>query len=316
MKSVAYSAPAKVIISGEHAVVYGKPALVSAIDFRLACRISEAGKQTGDRHMEYIDQQVRNFLREKKYVIPKKSFTSSIESRIPIGRGLGSSAALSVTASAALLEFYTGRSFDKEIINNVAYGAEKQFHEKPSGIDNTAATFGGLIYYRKEFEFLKTISSLNFKLPSAIADRLYLIESGKPAETTGTMVQRVGKLYNAWPAETERILNAIEKITKRIAISIIKEDAAFFAENIAENQKLLEQLHVVSEKTKSLLISLQKFGIGKITGAGGQAQGSGFILFYTKNREKFEEYMQKNIIPYVKFQQSAEGVKRLHTTHT
>ncbi len=311
MKSVVYSAPAKIIISGEHAVVYGKPALVSALNLRLTFNIWEAKKQNSDTYISYIRQLIRKYLKEKEYGLQDKIFDYSVDSDIPIGKGLGSSAALSVAAIAALLDFYTGKTFDKEIVNNLAYIAEKRFHTKPSGTDNTASVFGGLIYYRKEFEFLKNISALNFKIPKNISDKLYFIDSGKPYETTAKMVQKVGTQYNAYPEKTEGILNTIEKITKRIVVSIIKEDVNFFAENIEKNQKMLEKLDVVSEKTRTLLHTLRNFGVGKITGAGGKTMGSGYILFFAENSEKLEIYLRNNNKSYFKYEQNIDGVKKL-----
>src|SRR3989344_470301 len=213
-KKISYSAPAKGILSGEHAVVYGKPAFVSAIDLRLKFTIEASKKRTEDKTMSTIAQRVRDYLQKQKIVVTDKHFSYSIDSDIPLRRGLGSSAALSIAASAALLDFYTGREFNKEAINNVGYQSEKYFHINASGVDPTTSCFGGLIYYRKEFEFLKNISSLNFKIPKKIEDNLYLIDSGKSNETSGYLIHTVvGGLYNNKPQFVETVLQDIEKVT-------------------------------------------------------------------------------------------------------
>ena len=88
MKKISYSAPAKVILSGEHAVVYGKPALVSAIDRRLTVSVIEGKNENTDPKIAEIILIVKKYLREKKLSLNDKSCTVSIESGIPIGRGL------------------------------------------------------------------------------------------------------------------------------------------------------------------------------------------------------------------------------------
>ena len=113
------SAPAKLILSGEHAVTYGNSAILVAINKRLTASRSQNGK-------------------------------IEITSEIPIGAGMGSSAAFSVATSAVKLG-----KIDLEKINEMAYKMEKKFHGNPSGADNTICTYGGFLWYRKENENFK-----------------------------------------------------------------------------------------------------------------------------------------------------------------
>lgn len=316
-KMLTYSAPAKVILSGEHAVVYGKPALVSAIDLRLKFTLTHATRshQNGNtdktnENMVFIANKVKDYLKNQKIVFLDKLFNFRIESEIPIGRGLGSSAALSVASVAAFLKFYTGKDFDKETINNLAYKIEKHFHKNPSGVDNTASCFGGLIYFRKEFEFLKNISALNFNIPTKIEERLFLIDSGKPIATTAQMVESVGRMYNKKRAYVEQILNDIEKTTKRMVVAIVKEDVEFFQQCLLDNQIFLEMLGVVSREAKSILKNLNTYGVGKITGAGGKEKGAGYLLFYADKKNELERYCKQKKIFYLKLSQSCEGIKQ------
>ncbi len=313
-KNISYSAPGKVILSGEHAVVYGKPALVCAIDQRLRFTLWKRPSQNvnlnnKDKNILLIADIVKNYLKNKKIKITCGDFDFEIKSQIPLGRGLGSSAALSVAAVASFLRFYTGKNFEKEIINNIAYEVEKHFHKNPSGVDNTASCFGGLIYYRREFEFLKNISLLSFKIPQIIEKNLFLIDSGPPFETTGQMVEFVGKRYNKKPDYIEQIFNDIEKVTKRMVVAIIKEDVNFFQQAILDNQILLEMLGVVSKKTKAMLTSLNQYGIGKITGAGGKKKDSGFILFFATKRKALENFLNKKRLKYYKFKTYYYGLQ-------
>ncbi|PJE63036.1 hypothetical protein COU88_01715 [Candidatus Roizmanbacteria bacterium CG10_big_fil_rev_8_21_14_0_10_39_6] len=302
---ISYSALAKVILSGEHAVVYGKPALVSAINLRLKFSLTILGRSSQDckinREIFFISGKVKEYLINQKINFIDKPFNFEIESEIPIGRGLGSSAALSVASTSAFLEFYSGRQFEKNIINNIAFEVEKHFHQNPSGVDNTATCFGGLILYQKNAK----INNLNFKIPKNIEEKLFLIDSGKPKETTGEMVEYVSKKSVTY------IINKIEVETKNIEVAIKKENINLFKNSFINNEILLEELGVVSEITKTLLKDLSQFGVGKVTGAGGRKEGSGFLLFYADDIEKLIEYLNINKIVFYKFVPDSLGLIRL-----
>ena len=128
---ITYSSPGKVIFSGEHAVVYGKPALVSAIDLRLTFSLFRDKTNTKDKTILFIADKVKAYLKNKNIPHENHKFDYKITSTIPIGRGLGSSAALSTASVAAFLKFYSGKEFAKEVINNIGYQVEKYFHKNP-----------------------------------------------------------------------------------------------------------------------------------------------------------------------------------------
>ncbi len=311
MKTIRYSAPGKVIITGEHAVVYGKPALVSAIDKRLSITFTPAIKtEYKDTIMPILEKSVTDFLKKKNMQKKETGYAYSVESTIPMGRGLGSSAAYCAVISAGLLELFTGYEWSREEINMCAYQMEKYFHKNSSGVDTSTSIMGGLLYYRKEFEFLKTISSLPIKFPTIFVDSLLLIDSGKPAETTGEMVQKVGALFNKNNERMEKIMNETEKITKRIIVSVMKEDIRFFKENICNNQILLEKMGVVSKNTKHLLRQLEKYGVGKVTGGGGYQNASGFVLFYCENVDETKKILDSLKISYIPFVPSYTGLTK------
>jgi len=301
---ISYSAPAKVILSGEHAVVYGKPALVSTIDLRLKFSIWKEAAKTTDRDILFISQKVKNYLTKEKKGFINIPFNFKIESDIPIGRGLGSSAALSVASSAAFLEFYTGQVFDKVIVNNLAYEIEKKFHKNPSGVDNSTVCKGGLIMYKKNI----SLEKLNYRITKNIEKNLLLIDSGKPEETTGEMVKLVKSVGSV--KSVKIILNQIEIETKKILGAIEKENVDQFRNSVVANEKLLEDLGVVSDETIKLLNDLSKFGVGKVTGAGGKKTGSGFILFYAEDRQKLIKYLNIKKIIFYKFIPDNIGLTR------
>ncbi|MFA5770016.1 MAG: mevalonate kinase [Patescibacteria group bacterium] len=298
---ISYSAPAKVILSGEHAVVYGKPALVSAINLRLKFSLWEEKVKIVDKSILLISKTVKTYLKTQKIIYVDKEFNFKIESEIPVGRGLGSSAALSVAATTAFLEFYTGEQFKKETVNELAFQVEKYFHKNPSGVDNSAACFGEMILFQKQVG----LSNIKYKIPKNIEEKLFLIDSGEPKETTGEMVDYV-KTQN-----TTTIFNEIEKTTNKLMNSIKIDDENSFKNSIGENEKLLEEIGVVSDNTKKLMKDLSQFGVGKVTGAGGRKTGSGFILFYAEEENGLKSFLNNNKINYYHFIPDYQGLIKI-----
>ena len=311
---ISYRAPGKIILSGEHSVVYTKPAFVTAIAYHLRFSIDDKFENKIDpkidRAVRFCEKIVLQYLRKKDPKLKAKDFKYEINSNIPAGRGMGSSAAFCVGTVASLLHFYTGHTHKKEIINSLAYLCEKYFHKMPSGVDVSASCFGGLIFYRKEFEFLKNISALNFKIPKSFTDRLVLIDTGQPEETTGEMIKIVKDKYNLNPEKMDEVLADIEKVTKRMVVSIVKEDFSLFTDCLDNNQALLDDLGIVSKKTQKMIKSLSKYGVGKVTGAGGVKDGSGLILFAVKDTKYISELSKKYSL--FKIEQDLEGVRKVN----
>ncbi len=284
---ITVSSPAKVILMGEHSVVYGRPALLAAIDRRLFVTILKhqglhipQGEST--LHIKNI---LSHFSDNLKKEINNLKIT--IRSDIPYGRHIGSSAALSVALFAALMRFYL-KVWDPKRINELAYETEKIIHGNPSGADNTICCFGGLVWYRKETEFLKSIWSLpitSYKIPQFI-----LIDTGKPLETTGEMVASVKKLYTQKPKYIENILNDQEKQTKRILIDLKEGNLLDLKKAIMIGERNLEKLGVVSSSTIEIIKKLEKIGAtAKICGGGGKKGPTGFLLVYHENTNKLLE---------------------------
>jgi|SRR3989344_2627919 len=285
MKIIKVSAPGKIILSGEHAVVYGKPALISSINLRLNFSIWEGTGRINEEIVSFISNKVKEFLRKENIIFRDRKFNYGISSDIPIGKGLGSSAALSVASAAAFLEFYTGKKFSKEDINLLAYEIEQYFHGNPSGADNSASSFGGLIFYRKETEFLKNISVLPFTLAGTIKNSFCFIDSGEPKESTKEMVSYVRNKYDRNYQRIEKILSDMERVTKQLTVSIKINNKKMLKESIRENEDLLERLGVVSSFSKSIIREIEKKGgTAKICGGGGMRKGTGIILAFHEDK--------------------------------
>lgn len=307
---ITYSAPSKVIFSGEHSVVYGKPALVCALDLRLKFSVWESDINQEDKIISNIHDKIISFLKEQNIFVDKKNINFSINSEIPIGRGLGSSAALSCAASGAFLELYTKKTASNDYVNICAYCLEKIFHTNPSGVDNSTSCFGGFIYFRKEFEFLKTISPLKIKLPENFINNIFLIDTGEPFETTSEMVGLVNEKFKKSPKNISEKFNQLEKITKEIVFSLQKNDEDLFSKLISENQKILDDFSIVSKKSKLIIDQISQFGSVKITGAGGNKTNSGFLLVYSKNKNKLDSFCKENNLKILNFVPCYTGLKK------
>jgi mevalonate kinase len=312
MNQVKYSAPAKVIFSGEHSVVYGEPALISSFDLRLTFTafLPKKSPKTKDQKISEIINTVKTFLNNKNIEFTDERVDFEIRSSIPQSQGFGSSAALCVASSAALLEYFTGKEWDKSTIYECAYECEKIFHGNPSGADPATSCYGGLVWFRKEFEFLKAINPIPFSVPEEMANNFYLIDSGKRSEQTIDLVVAVKESLEENPALYKKLFRDIGKTTKAMTIGFQENREKLVMDTINRNHKLLDKLGVVGDVASKIIEELNPFGVGKITGAGGLKAGSGFVLFYgiANKHAKLEKYLVDHKLPFIKFQKDASGV--------
>lgn len=278
MKKVTVSAPGKLHISGEHAVVYGKPTLIVATSLRLYVtlekgatpRLSEVRKKD-----TYLDA-ICSVFEKKHNVTIDADIGIAIASTVPVRSGMGSSAALAVALIGAL-SAWQGLPWNAQAINESAYQAEKAKHENSSGSDPAVATHGGLLWYRKELEFLKTLWLLPFKIPKTFAP-FVLINTGR-IESTGDLVRHVAEVKDKDGGYFTNLLHDVETVTKEVACAIHDEDEQVFRDALTKNEMLLEKMEIVSPDAKTLIRNIEKSGgAAKISGAGGIKGGSGIIL--------------------------------------
>lgn len=253
------SAPGKVIIFGEHAVVYGRHALVSAIDLRCYVKAekhdnivieSQLGKTGLDFNLHpYVSYAIKRFSEIK----PLKGVYIKIWSDIPIASGLGSSSAVTVSVLKALdLLFETDLS--KEEIFEIARKVELDVQGIGSGIDPFISTFGGtwLIPERKKID-----CDVDFTV----------INTGKKS-VTSEMVRKVAELREKYRDVVESIFDAIDYVAIRGASALNNpEDLSFL---IKVNHLLLKALGVSCSEIDDVIKKLEEIGVpAKITGAGG-----------------------------------------------
>jgi mevalonate kinase len=204
----------------------------------------------------------------------------SVESEIPSGYHLGSSAAVAVATVGACM-YFLKKIWNPVSINQLAYEVEKYIHKTPSGIDNTAITFGGFLWYRKELEFLRSFWQLPLKLPPAL-NHFSLIDTGRPKENTGEMVSFVKSQKNV-----QKFLDENETQTKRIAVALKEGDEKILIDAMRKGERTLEGIGVVSNKVVHTIRSIEKVGgAAKILGGGGRTDGVGYLLCYSHQTPK------------------------------
>ena len=311
---VVVSAPGKVHLMGEHAVVYGKPAILAAVSQRLYITVISDKRQViskqslhearkKDAYLDFICDVVEKHCNTK---IPNASI--NISSTIPKGRGMGSSAAFATAVIGALLTALN-KPWDVQLINELAFKAEIFQHGTPSGGDNTVISYGGLLWYRREFAFLKTFWSLPFKIPKTFSP-FVLIDTGKPKESTKEMVEKVQRsIFNFQFS----IFNKIEDETKKFLQAVHDENENGVKDAMRRNEELLEDLDLVSAQTKKLIRAIEEVGgVAKISGAGGAIRGSGIVLCMHKDLKKIQDIASTFGFPVLSTKLGEPGVRMEH----
>jgi mevalonate kinase len=308
--NVTVSVPGKVHLMGEHAVVYGKPALLAAINLRMNVTIKPAKKQT-EIHTTEPGDYMRHIISLvcKKYDIqspPPMDIT--VVSDIPAGFHLGSSAATAV-ATVGALTYFLKNLWNPQVINQLAYEAEKYMHGNPSGGDNTAISMGGFVWFRKELEFLKSMWQLPVKFPEEF-DHFYLVDTGRPKETTKEMVGFVARGLKKNEQKYRKLFDENEIQTKRTAIALKEKNEMELLGAIRCGQKTLEGMGVVSKMVIPIIRKIEaKGGAAKILGGGGKSEGVGFLLAYHTDKNVLSEIGKKFGCMIRPVSLGAEGVR-------
>lgn len=309
MKKVIVSAPGKLHISGEHAVVYGKPTLIVATTLRMYVTL-ERTKPPFLSHIRKSDAYINTIvgLFEKKYAVTlDDDIGLMVSSAIPVRSGMGSSAALAVSLHGALSVWH-GHPWNTQAINEAAYQAEKTKHENSSGGDPAVSTHGGILWYRKELEFLKTLWLLSFKVPKTFAP-IVLINTSRE-ENTGDLVRHVASIKTADESRFTTLLDAIEVTTKDVTRAIHDEDESAFRSAMQKNERLLEEMDIVSKNVVEFIRSIEAAGgVAKISGAGGRKKGSGVILALHDDPKVLIDLAKAHKYPSFQVGLGGEGVK-------
>jgi mevalonate kinase len=282
------SAPGKAILFGEHAVVYGKPAIAMAINKRACAEVLEANDNKINVNIRDLgiegcidfnkgtivsDSPKKGIL---KYIMEslKKTHDGSgleinIDVNIPIGGGLGSSAAVTV-ATIAAVSAYNEIDLSMEEIAKYAHEVELEVQKSASPIDTTVSTYGGLIYLEADAEDIVQLN-IDYDIPVVIG-------CTDARGNTGKLIEAVRMRRDIYPEIIDPVINSIETLTEEAKEAILTNDKKRIGELMNINHGLLDALGVNTKELSSMVYTARSAGAcgSKITGAG----GGGSIIAY------------------------------------
>jgi len=271
LKSIA-SAPAKIILFGEHFVVHGTKAILAAIDKRVTVTTTftenktiKVNSQLGTIEVpissshEEVKSEFRPFVYLANKIINSEQNASGLEitidSDIPIGVGLGSSSACCVAAAASISELFNELS--SEEILKMSIEAEKTIFPDSSGADCTVCTYGGMIEY-PSIEKIDNTFDLNL-----------LIANSMIPHNTKNSVERVNKFKENDEERFSQLCDLETKLIDEVITAMKNNDATTFGLKMSENQKYLEEIQISNDTLRDMISSLKEISLGtKITGAG------------------------------------------------
>jgi mevalonate kinase len=287
MKQASAQSKGKVIISGEHSVVYGEPALVGGIELFREVVLRSPHKRAVT-HSPFVENILQIF--ETKYGVKIENLEIVDLGKLPIGSGLGSSAAFAHAIFLSLIKHFNIQITKQELFELVQE-SEKFAHGNPSGVDATAVVYGGLIEFVRDNNEL-VINHLDIDHHDLKKSYFQLIDSGRPLETTKDMVALVHQKTQT-NSGFKSIVKKIGDVTRNL-VSGVKENQ-FEKEYLRENQRRLEELGVVGQRAQEIVRQIEDVGgVAKITGAGGIQAGSGIILAFSDDEEKLADLIHQN----------------------
>jgi len=261
-------APGKIILLGEHGVVYGHRAIASAVSLGTTVRLRRRAGATCMDQPWADDPRLQAALLA---VLDEEGIGVQIESNLPIGRGMGSSAALAVALGRARAALQ-GEEASNERTDQDAWAVERVFHGSPSGIDHTVSISGGAVLYRKTAS-APQITPLHLpRIP------LVVIDSGS-AGNTAAMVQGV---KDRRPA-VDPLLQEIGALVENVAPQLANADLSGLGPAMQENHALLQGIGVSNETLDAIVGICMEAGAqgAKLAGAG----GGGIVIALTDDRK-------------------------------
>ena len=280
------SASGKVILFGEHAVVYGRPAIaVPVAELRAWATVADAPPGAGctvlaadlNRRLSLADAPpddplaliVRLTLGELG-IVAEPDWTITLRSDIPIAGGLGSGAAVSTAIVRALVE-HAGQPLVPDVVSGLVYETERLHHGMPSGVDNTVVAYEQPVYFVRGQPLQPLRVGADFWL--AIAD------SGV-ASPTRVVVGDVRRAWQAEPARYDALFDAMGGIAEAARKAIETGAVAELGPLMDENQRLLAAINVSSPLLDELCQAARQAGAGgaKLSGAG---RGGNLIALVT-----------------------------------
>jgi len=292
LKSIA-SAPGKVILFGEHFVVYGVKAILCSINKRVTVTAEKTSERKisinskigklelePDKPISEINSPLKPFyyLANKSIENKDSGIRIQIDSEIPLGAGLGSSSACCVAGAAAIFKLFGNIS--REEVLKLAIEAERTIFENTSGADCTVCTYGGIMEYDKNKGFKKIEYEPNFQL---------VIINSNMEHSTQSMVSKVKEFENKNKEEFSKLSNLESKLVEDV-LKLVKENKIQeIGQKMNQNQEYLENIGISNkELTKMIKIGQESSFGAKITGSGG-----GGCIFALTNESNLQNILKK-----------------------
>ncbi len=265
----------KVILFGEHFVVYGIPSIASAISSKTIATVEKkegSGIELVDNRPEipgYKQEKLEQQKDSNKRVmeaaginIDETGIKITLGGDLIAASGVGASAA-SCAAIARALSDELGLNFDDEKINEIAYEGEKGYHGTPSGIDNTAATYGGLIWFVKGDP--NVMERIKLERPIDIV----MGNTGIVADTKAA-VAGVAERKEKEPEKYNQIFEHARSLVSEARKALEALDLERVGKLMDENHRLLQEIGVSSPELDNLVGLAKENGTlgAKMTGGG------------------------------------------------
>tara|TARA_B100000315_G_C14504233_1_gene553819 strand:+ start:95 stop:979 length:885 start_codon:yes stop_codon:yes gene_type:complete len=279
---ISTTACGKIILFGEHSVVYGKPAIAVPLkELRLSVKIEKSNDFiiTSDvfSHIEELKEGVNKIT--KKLNVPNK-LKLTVSSDIPLSSGFGSSAAFSVAVTKAVAKHF-GITLNLKQIKEISYESENVFHGTASGLDNTVIAYEKSVYFvkGKEPEILHIKNSFSF----------IIVNIGIKSDTS-EVVNELRERYDSNKENISLIFDEIESIVDKARTALEEGNISFLGELMDKNQKCLKRLGLSINEIDSLVTKLKDLGAlgAKLSGAG---KGGNVIALLPE--EKVDEAKEK-----------------------
>ena len=278
-----------------HFVVYGLPAIASALSSYTTAdvKVVEGKNWTvndqrpatpGYKKKKYNEamQSIINVLEHLKIDTDSQKLEITFAGDLIAASGVGASAAQCTSLARSLNDSFNLKLNDEQI-NRAAYEGERAYHGTPSGIDNTASTYGGLIWFVKNLSGGKNTMDI-LQSPKTIP--LVIANSGITASTT-EVVADVRRLKEANIKKFEKIFNKYKGLSEKAKKALLKGDIATIGMLMNLNHKLLQEITVSGEINDKLVdIALKNGAMGaKMTGTG----RGGLVIALAENNKVQEK---------------------------
>jgi len=277
----------KVILFNEHFVVYGIPAIASAIDKKTIAEVKKCHgrefiihdnrEETPGYKKEKLEQQKESIRLIKKAMGIDECIEIWLSGDLRAASGVGASAASCAAIARAIADEF-GMKFSDEEINEFAYEGEKAYHGNPSGIDNTCATFGGLVWYEKG----KKMELLKIEKPVEIV----MGDTGIVANTKKA-VEGVRERREKYKEKYDKIFEEAKQLVYEAREALLSMKLDRVGELMNKNHELLQEIEVSSPELDFLVNIARKAGAygAKMTGGG----LGGYMVALTPGKELQEK---------------------------